>query len=171
MMAKKVLIVDNSNIMRKMIGRVVSMMDNDTTQITEADNGYSALKQICRQDFDLVITGLNMPETGGYELIYKIRDAAEIAETPILVVSTESNPERIQCLHNMGVNGYLRKPFAPENLRDMINMVMAETKQTIDQTITEQLPVRGTQQKDYTAIASEFTQTEAAPEKITEQAL
>ena len=170
-MAKKVLIVDDSKVMRKMIGRVVSMMNSDFDHITEADNGFTALKAIAKQDYDLVITGLNMPETAGYELIYNIRDAAEIAETPILVVSTESNSERIEHLHKMGVNGYLRKPFAPEHLRDIISKVVAESKNTLDLPATEIQTAQPTHKNDYSAIASEFTQTEATPAEITEKAI
>jgi two-component system chemotaxis response regulator CheY len=85
--------------------------------VVEASGGFEALRLLPRGPYDLVITDINMPDINGLELIQFIRTNEHHRSTPILLISTQSSErDRARAL-SLGADGYVAKPFTPEDLR------------------------------------------------------
>jgi two-component system chemotaxis response regulator CheY len=116
--AKKILIAEDSLTMRSLIVSTISAMgDYDTV---EAANGFEALRILPREKVDLIITDINMPDINGLELVSFIRNNENYQETPLIIISTEGSERDREKGMSLGANAYLVKPFAPEQLQQLI---------------------------------------------------
>jgi two-component system chemotaxis response regulator CheY len=88
-------------------------------RIDEAGDGVAALAALRAREFDLAIVDINMPHMNGIELIELIGRDAELAQLPIVVVSTESGKARLAELRNRAIR-FLRKPFDPERMLEAV---------------------------------------------------
>ncbi len=95
------------------------------TKIVEAESGFEALRFLPREDFDLVITDINMPDINGLELVSFIKNNEKYASIPLVIVSTEgSGRDRDKGL-GLGADAYLVKPFDPDDLRQVVSDLLA----------------------------------------------
>ncbi len=85
--------------------------------IVEAGDGLSALKELAKRKFDLMLVDLNMPVLDGMKLIRRVRDDPAIASMKICVVTTEAAEAVEQQARALGADFYLRKPVAPQGRR------------------------------------------------------
>lgn len=115
-----ILAVDDSESIRKM---VVLTLEDEDHDITTAEDGVIALAKAQQQQFDVIITDINMPNMGGFELIAKLRTLPAYQLTPILCLTTESSEENKQKGKAAGATGWIVKPFTPEKLIAMIERV------------------------------------------------
>jgi two-component system chemotaxis response regulator CheY len=88
--------------------------------VVEASGGFEALRLLPRGPYDLVITDINMPDINGLELIQFIRTNEHHRTTPILLISTQSSERDRQRALSLGADGYVPKPFTPEDLRSRV---------------------------------------------------
>ena len=117
----KILIVDDSPILRRAAKKAVLQAGIDESEIFEAGNGEEALGVASTTPIDLVLLDLNMPVMSGFEFMEKVHESPELsAKFNVIVVSTESNEKKFENLRELGVKGFLRKPFEPEELRSMV---------------------------------------------------
>jgi len=72
----------------------------------------------------MIITDLNMPNVNGIELIRKVRSLADYKFVPILMLTTESLPEKKQEGKAAGATGWIVKPFNPPQLLAVVQKVM-----------------------------------------------
>lgn len=119
-MANKFLIVDDSSTTRAVIKRTINMAQIPTENIYEAGNGAEALALLEQFKVDLVLADLNMPVMGGVEMTQKMRKNPALKDIPVIVVSSESMEKKIALLRAQGVKGYIKKPFTPEQIRDVV---------------------------------------------------
>lgn len=119
-MEYKILIVDDSVLMRAALKRTISMAGIEVSEIYEAANGCDALEILNEQSVDIVLSDLNMPEMNGFELIAEMKRTPELADIPVIVISTESSLSRIDDLREKGIKDYLHKPFTAEDFRDVV---------------------------------------------------
>jgi two-component system, chemotaxis family, chemotaxis protein CheY len=117
----KVLVVDDSGVMRKIIVR--SLMAVGVTEVTEAADGQEAFNLFQAEQFDLVLTDWNMPVRNGLELITDIR--ATGSKTPIMMVTTEAQKSQVITAIQAGATDYLTKPFENETLRSKLDRYVA----------------------------------------------
>ena len=120
MMAKRVLTVDDSRTMRDMVAYTLR---NAGFQVSEAEDGQKALQVLRGSKFDLVITDLNIPNLDGVGLIKAVRADAGHRAIPILMLTTESDPEKKQAGKSAGATGWLVKPFNPDKLVELAHRV------------------------------------------------
>ena len=125
-MAYNVLLVDDSATVRSVMTKTLKLAQIDLGELFTAGNGKEALVVLKDKWVDLVITDLNMPEMGGAELVDAINADDALKTIPVVVVTTEGSVTRIEDLKQKGVRGYVRKPFTPEQIREMIVKVMEE---------------------------------------------
>jgi two-component system, chemotaxis family, chemotaxis protein CheY len=123
-MAKSLMIVDDSATMRKIIIRTIRMSGLEFDRTEEAGNGAEALGKLGSAVVDLILCDINMPEMSGPELVKKVREMPVCANTKIIMVSTESSQELIDGLLANGANGYITKPFTPENFKEKLSPFM-----------------------------------------------
>ncbi|MFN7952421.1 MAG: response regulator [bacterium] len=116
-----ILAVDDSPSMRKL---VASTLTSAGHQVLEAEDGVAALRVAQGRSVQLVITDVNMPNMNGLELIGKLRGLATYKFTPILVLTTEMDPNKKQQAKASGATGWIVKPFDPDTLLATIRKVI-----------------------------------------------
>jgi len=119
-----VLIVDDSDMARKHIRRVLSMMGINS--FTEVADGIEAIPVIESDYFDLIVTDYNMPEMDGEELVRYIREESSQSTIPILMVTSEHDDNRLAAVQQAGVSGICDKPFEPDTVKAYLQNIMAE---------------------------------------------
>ena len=118
-MALNIMVVDDSSVMRTIIIKALGLTGVPVHEIYQAANGLEAVEILERQWIDMALVDINMPVMDGVELISRIRHMPELAELPVIVVSTESSTTRIAMLEKDGAR-FVHKPFSPEKLRSAI---------------------------------------------------
>jgi two-component system chemotaxis response regulator CheY len=111
-----VLIVDDSAVMRAMLQKVLRLIGMEMGTIHQAGNGQAALSVLAEQAVDLVLLDLSMPIMRGDEVLERLRQDPATAALPVLVISSEQAPSRIEQVRAWGAE-FLAKPFTPEALR------------------------------------------------------
>ena len=119
-MAQDILIVDDSAVIRHMVKRTMEMAGLDIGEVYEASNGIEALAQLNDHDVAVMLVDINMPTMNGLQLLTRMKANDRLKNIPIVIVSTEGSKKRIEQLGAFGTFGYIRKPFQPEQLRDML---------------------------------------------------
>ena len=111
----KVLSVDDSGVMRRIIGRTVDVLGYG---FLEASNGVEALDVLARhhQDIALIILDVNMPEMDGFEFLALIKANPDYQSIPVMMLTTESERGKIIQAIKAGAVNYICKPFKPEDL-------------------------------------------------------
>jgi two-component system chemotaxis response regulator CheY len=109
----KVLIVDDSAVMRKVIIRELLKMSIAQTDIAEAPDGLVGLELASQQPFDLILMDWNMPGMLGIDVVRQLRAGG--ITTPIMMVTTEGEKTNVVTAIQAGANNYLVKPFTPED--------------------------------------------------------
>ena len=121
---QRILIVEDSETMRSLLAASLEDLDIPV-KITEAPSGFEALRILPREDFDLVVTDINMPDINGLELLSFVRSNERYRSIPLVIVSTEgSSRDRDKGL-GLGADAYLAKPFEPEALRQIVRDLLA----------------------------------------------
>lgn len=110
-MKKNIIIVDDFENTRKVIEFSLKNIEHNGLM---AENGAEALKLFDGRDIDLLITDLNMPEMNGIELVKKVREIPKYAFIPIIMLTTERNPEKKQMAEDVKVTVWVQKPFEQE---------------------------------------------------------
>ncbi len=120
-MAFNILIVDDSEVMRSVICRVIKLSGFDVGAVYEADNGVTALKILDNNWVDIVLSDINMPVMDGVELLRRIKKSDMFSDVPVVIISTEGRSNRIEEIMEIGAAGYITKPFKPEDIRDLLS--------------------------------------------------
>jgi len=118
----RVLVVDDSSTMRKIIANALKKVGCD--EVIEAGNGQEGLQQLSSSAVDLVVTDWNMPVMNGLEFVRELRGLASCASIPVLMVTTNAETADVSGAKEAGVNDYVVKPFTPDTLKDKISAVM-----------------------------------------------
>lgn len=115
---KKVLVVDDSQTMRMFIlFHLIKMLPG--VQIMEAENGAAAVEKLMRQDVDLILTDMNMPELDGAGVIRAVRQGLK-KNTPIIVITTKGEKQDRERGMALGANGYITKPLNIREFRETV---------------------------------------------------
>jgi two-component system chemotaxis response regulator CheY len=93
-------------------------------EVVEAADGQAALDLAKTRSVNLVITDVNMPRMDGITLIRELRALPSYKFTPLLMLTTESSPEKKQEGKAAGATGWIVKPFNPEQLLATVKKVL-----------------------------------------------
>lgn len=116
-----ILAVDDSASMRQMVSFTLKGAGHT---VVDAVDGVDALNKAKQQAFNLVITDVNMPNMDGITLIAELRKLPAYKFTPLLMLTTESAPEKKQAGKAAGATGWIVKPFNPDQLLATVNKVI-----------------------------------------------
>jgi two-component system chemotaxis response regulator CheY len=119
----RILIVDDSSMMRAMIKRVVTLADVPVDDVLEAGNGAEALAILEARDVQLLLTDINMPVMTGVELLRQLAGNQRWRGLTRVVISTDGSASRRDEVAAFDVRCYLEKPFSPEVMRDVLEEV------------------------------------------------
>ncbi len=123
-MAYRVLIVDDSPVMRAFVRRVIEMSGFDLSSCFEAGDGQEALDRLKGEWVDAILTDINMPRMDGEALLQALAGDEMLRSIPVLVISTDATEKRIARLLSAGARGYITKPFVPEELRAQLERIL-----------------------------------------------
>jgi two-component system chemotaxis response regulator CheY len=118
----KILIVDDFATMRKVIRNLLRQIGYQN--VTEAEDGVEALKELKSQKIEFVISDWNMPNMSGIELLKAVRADSELSGLPFLMVTAESLKENVVEAVKAGVSNYIVKPFTAEVLSEKIKKII-----------------------------------------------
>jgi two-component system, chemotaxis family, chemotaxis protein CheY len=121
---RKILVVEDSAATRALVRAI---LEDDAfasayggCEVVEASCGFDAMRLLPRGKFDLIVTDINMGDINGLELIHFIRKSEHHRSTPLVIISTQATDRDVERGMALGANGYVRKPFSPEQLREAI---------------------------------------------------
>jgi two-component system chemotaxis response regulator CheY len=121
-MGIKVLVIDDSSLMRKMINRAIRQSSVDISETFEAENGQEGLEALQKSSPDLILCDWNMPVMDGIAFVTQARKSCN---TPIIMLTTEGTSDKKAIAMNAGADGYVTKPFTPEKLEEAIKRTTA----------------------------------------------
>lgn len=113
----KILVVDDDPTTRKVLSLYLKAKGHE---VVTAENGLDALEKLGTQNVNLIMSDVNMPYMDGIEFVKNVRVNSEWTDIPILMVSTEADPEEQQLAFSAGANGYLIKPVTAEMVNEKI---------------------------------------------------
>lgn len=117
----RILAVDDSASMRQMVAFTLKSAGFD---VAEAEDGQAALELARTEKFRLVLADVNMPRMDGITLVRNLRTLSDYKFTPLLMLTTESTPEKKLEGKAAGATGWLVKPFNPEQLVATVQRVL-----------------------------------------------
>jgi len=116
----RALIVDDSSVMRKIVERALRQAGLDALVVHEAGSGAEGLEVLKSKPVDLILSDINMPTMDGLEFLRQIR-ALNLAEgVPVVMITTESSEEHVKQAIQAGAQGYIRKPFTAEQVKERV---------------------------------------------------
>jgi serine/threonine protein kinase len=114
----RVLVVDDSAAARANVRRVLNGLG--LSHIVEAADGLDAAVLLGKETFDLVVTDYNMPRLDGQGLVDYIRNRSASPAVPVIVVTTETDPAKLDAMRRLGVAAICEKSFKPEVVRGIL---------------------------------------------------
>ena len=118
----KILVVDDFATMRKVLRNLLKQGGYEN--IVEAADGIAALQIIKNEKIDFIISDWNMPNMSGLDLLKTVRADKELSDTPFLMVTAETLPERVISAVKAGASSYITKPFTADVLNEKIAKIM-----------------------------------------------
>jgi two-component system chemotaxis response regulator CheY len=106
--------------MRAVIKKTVGMTGVQIGELFEAGNGNEALKILEEQWVDVVLSDINMPEMSGIEFLQEAKKDNVLRDIPVIFLSTESSQARMDEAKALGAAGYVKKPFQPAQIKEML---------------------------------------------------
>ncbi|MEA4923534.1 MAG: EAL domain-containing protein [Eubacteriaceae bacterium] len=119
---KKVLIVDDSIVNRKIIGKILS----DDYDLLEAENGKKALEIIAEEDYriDAILLDIIMPVMSGMEFLEARKKDSGLNAIPVIVLTQAETREDEQKALGLGASDFLRKPYEPDTIKQRLTNLM-----------------------------------------------
>lgn len=120
-MGMKVLIVDDSSVMRKILERSLRQScSSSIDEVIEAGDGAEALQALEGGPVSLIFSDINMPNCNGIEFLKKLQGTSHNA-TPVIMVTTEGGEKTVMEAISLGAKGFIRKPFTPAQMEAAIH--------------------------------------------------
>jgi two-component system chemotaxis response regulator CheY len=120
---KKILVVDDSSTMRKIIRRTLRQTGLAFDDVLEAENGIEALSVLASDPaIRVVLSDINMPEMNGIELVTQLRTQHDASVLGVVMVTTEGGEAMVKTAMERGANGYVTKPFTPDAIKDALEV-------------------------------------------------
>lgn len=122
---QKILIVDDSSTMRKIISRSLRQAGFEIGEIVEAENGQAGLDILAASSVQMILTDINMPVMDGLAFIANVRKNSTLDAVPIVVITTEGAEGMTKEAIKKGANNLIKKPFTPEQIRETLSSYFA----------------------------------------------
>ncbi len=118
-MAERILIVDDTKFMRKMLRKILSVKYNVAD---EGENGKEAIEKVKELNPDLVTLDVVMPVMDGFEALSKIKEYNK--DQKVIMCTSVDQHEKVQEAIKRGANGYIVKPFKKDSVLEEIEKVL-----------------------------------------------
>ena len=121
----RVLIVDDSSVMRKIVERSLRQAGLQIAQVLEAGNGVEALSALNGGKVDLILCDINMPVMDGLEFVRQLSTVEQAKGIPVVMITTEGSEGHVVQALSAGARGYIRKPFTPDQVKEHVLPLLA----------------------------------------------
>ncbi|MBU1170075.1 MAG: chemotaxis response regulator CheY [Proteobacteria bacterium] len=118
----KILVVDDFATMRRIMKNILKQLGY--TNISEADDGTTALEEMKKTTYDLIISDWNMPKMTGLDLLKTVRSDPVYKEVPFLMVTAEAQKQNVIEAVQAGVSNYVVKPFTAEAIAEKLDKIL-----------------------------------------------
>ena len=116
----RTLIVDDSSVMRKIVERSLRQAGLEALVVFEAGSGIEGLDVLKTQQVDLILSDINMPSMDGLEFLRQVKAQNLAPGVPVVMITTESSEEHVKQAIMDGAQGYIRKPFTAEQVKERV---------------------------------------------------
>ena len=116
----RALILDDSSVMRKIIARTLRQAGLELETVYEASSGIEALELLQERQVHLILSDINMPSMDGLQFLNQLRTRNLAANTPVVMITTESSANHVKEAILAGARGFIRKPFTVEQMKEHI---------------------------------------------------
>lgn len=124
-MAKKIMVVDDE----PYIARVIKFkLEQEGYEVISANDGQSGLQKIKEEKPDMVLLDVMMPGLSGYEVCQKIKEDAELAGIPVVILTAKGQERDREQGLTMGASDYITKPFSPNRLLELVKNMIGDAK-------------------------------------------
>jgi two-component system alkaline phosphatase synthesis response regulator PhoP/two-component system response regulator VicR len=123
MMGKKILIVDDEEVIRKFLRIHLNKLGYE---VKEAPDGAEALKQLSKDDFDLLICDILMPNKDGWQVLKEMRSDPKTKDIPVIVLTAKNEDSDMFKGYDLGANYYMTKPFTKAQLLYGLKLMLGE---------------------------------------------
>ncbi len=124
MSGPRILIVEDSTMVRITVKRTLASVDFNVDEAKDGQIGLDMALASSDNPYDLILTDLNMPNLDGLSMIQQLRATDAYAETPIVMLTTESGEEKKAVGHGSGISAWLVKPFEPDALIETVGSML-----------------------------------------------
>lgn len=131
MKKRRVLVVDDSSTIRKIIEHSLRRTDLEIGEIMEAGNGREALHLVQRVSFGLILTDIDMPVMDGLELLEALAYVRSAENTPVVMITRHTSEAGVLRAMQAGARAYIRKPFTIEELWEKIQPILGPQKESV----------------------------------------
>ena len=128
----KILIVDDSAVVRKSL---IRLLEDAGAEVTAAEDGEQGLEKALAGSFDLIITDVEMPNLGGYALCLKLKNNPATRSIPVIILSTQDSDEAIERGFQSGATAYISKSDAMSQLKKTIEKVLNKSSFKQERTV------------------------------------
>jgi two-component system, chemotaxis family, chemotaxis protein CheY len=118
----KILIADDSRVMRQIVTRTLRQAGYDGHDLVEAADGQEALDKALAEKPDLVLSDWNMPQLTGVEVLRQLR--ANGVQVPFGFITSEGSPEMRKVAEDAGALFLVTKPFTADTFRDVLDPIL-----------------------------------------------
>lgn len=123
----RALVIDDSRVMRNMVMNALRQSGLASFEFTEAVDGADALTKFNPTAFDMCFVDWNMPNMTGVEFVKRARAAGNAFHVPMVMVTSEQTVSKVEeALSQAGADGYVCKPFTPEDMRVKLDKVVGK---------------------------------------------
>jgi len=112
-MSKKILVVDDEEVIRKFVKIHLSKLGYEVEVV---EDGAKAVEQLAKEDFDLLICDIMMPNKNGWEVIKEVRSNPKTKDIPVIVLTAKNEDADMFKGYDLGANYYMTKPFTKSQL-------------------------------------------------------
>ncbi|MDQ6996897.1 MAG: response regulator [Mariprofundus sp.] len=124
MSGPRILIVEDSTMVRITVKRTLLSVDFNVDEAKDGQIGLDMALASSGNPYDLILTDLNMPNLDGLSMIEQLRATDAYAETPIVMLTTESGEDKKAVGHGSGISAWLVKPFEPDALIETVGSML-----------------------------------------------
>ena len=136
----KIIVVDDFSTMRRILKNILQQLG--FTNVSEADDGTTALEMLKKTNFDLIISDWHMPQMSGLDLLKAVRGMEDYKNIPFLLVTAEAQKQNVIDAVKAGVSNYVVKPFTAEQIYTKLQTVLYLQKTAILQhAIYQTIPI------------------------------
>ncbi len=123
----KILVVDDSRVMRKLIRGALETMGNGSPEITEASDGLEALQKLEQErlEADLIHVDWTMPRMDGNTFVRLLRGREALKRVPVIMITSQAQQSQKAEAADLGVSEYILKPFDAGDLREKVRKAAA----------------------------------------------